>query len=102
MAQSRSDASRKSKPSDGASTKLRQLEGFAQAPESTLTTGQGVVVPDNHNSLRAGARGPTLLQDLVLLEKLSHFGHERIPERVVCARGTGAHGYFELTRPLGS
>ena len=102
MAQSRADASRKSKPSDGASAKLRQLEAFGQAPGNVLTTSQGVVVPDNHNSLRAGERGPTLLQDFVLLEKLTHFAHERIPERVVHARGTGAHGYFELTRTMGS
>jgi catalase len=73
MAQSRADASRKSKPADGASAKQRQLEGFVQQPESVLTTGQGVVVPDNHNTLRAGLRGPALLQDFVLLENLTHF-----------------------------
>jgi catalase len=102
MAQSRSDASRKSKPSDAGAAKVRQLEAFAQTAEGALTTSAGVVIPDNHNSLRAGPRGPTLLQDFVLLEKLSHFAHERIPERVVHARGAGAHGYFELTKPLGS
>jgi catalase len=65
-----------------------------------LTTNQGLAVGDNHNSLKAGARGPTLLEDFVLREKITHFDHERIPERVVHARGTGAHGYFEVYEPL--
>jgi catalase len=60
-----------------------------------LTTNQGVPVSDNQNSLKAGLRGPTLLEDFVLREKISHFDHERIPERVVHARGSAAHGYFE-------
>lgn len=100
MPQSRPDATRKSKAGDNATAKHRQLEGYVQAPESQLTTSQGVVVPDNHNSLKAGARGPALLEDFILREKLAHFEHERIPERVVNARGSGAHGYFELTRSL--
>lgn len=62
-----------------------------------LTTNQGIAVSDNQNSLRAGARGPTLLEDFVLREKIFHFDHERIPERIVHARGTGAHGFFEAT-----
>ncbi|MGV3526263.1 MAG: catalase [Candidatus Sericytochromatia bacterium] len=61
----------------------------------TLTTQQGMPIADNQNSLRAGRRGPTLLEDQILREKLFHFDHERIPERVVHARGYGAHGYFE-------
>jgi catalase len=61
----------------------------------TLTTNQGVPVSDNQNSLKAGLRGPALLEDFVLREKVTHFDHERIPERVVHARGSGAHGYFE-------
>ena len=65
-----------------------------------LRTDQGIAVGDNQNSLRAGPRGPTLLEDFVLREKLMRFDHERIPERVVHARGTGAHGYFELTESL--
>lgn len=65
-----------------------------------LTTNHGVPVSDNQNSLRAGARGPTLLEDFVLREKIFHFDHERIPERIVHARGTGAHGYFECTDPI--
>ena len=60
-----------------------------------LTTNMGVVVADNQNSLKAGLRGPTLMEDFVLREKITHFDHERIPERIVHARGSGAHGYFE-------
>jgi catalase len=65
-----------------------------------LTTNQGVVVADNQNSLKANPRGPTLLEDFLLREKITHFDHERIPERIVHARGSGAHGYFELTQSL--
>jgi len=67
----------------------------ADARESALTTNQGAVVSDNQNSLRSGARGPTLLEDFVLREKITHFDQERIPERVVHARGSAAHGYFQ-------
>ena len=101
MAQSKQDNQRKTKVGDVAAAKQKQLEGYGQAPESILTTGQGVLIPDNHNSLRAGVRGPTLLEDFILREKLTHFDHERIPERVVHARGAGAHGYFELYKSLG-
>jgi len=69
---------------------------LAQAPGESLTTNQGLRISDNQNSLRAGARGPTLLEDHILREKIMHFDHERIPERVVHARGAGAHGVFEL------
>jgi catalase len=100
MAQSKQDAQRKSKTSEGAAAKQKQLESFSQGPENLLTTNQGVAVPDNHNSLKAGVRGPTLLEDFILREKITHFDHERIPERVVHARGAAAHGYFELTRSL--
>jgi catalase len=65
-----------------------------------LTTNQGMPISDNQNSLRASKRGPTLLEDFVLREKITHFDHERIPERIVHARGTAAHGYFELTESL--
>jgi len=65
-----------------------------------LTTNQGVAVGDNQNSLKAGLRGPTLLEDFVLREKITHFDHERIPERVVHSRGSAAHGYFEAYKPL--
>ncbi|MHB0776507.1 catalase HPII [Halomonas sp. WWR20] len=60
-----------------------------------LRTNQGVRIADNQNSLKAGARGPTLLEDFIFREKLNHFDHERIPERIVHARGSGAHGYFQ-------
>jgi Catalase len=65
-----------------------------------LTTNQGLPISDNQNSLTAVARGPTLLEDFILREKITHFDHERIPERVVHARGTAAHGFFELTASL--
>jgi catalase len=65
-----------------------------------LTTNQGVAVADNQNSLKAGLRGPTLLEDFILREKITHFDHERIPERIVHARGSAAHGYFEAYKPL--
>lgn len=65
-----------------------------------LTTNHGVPISDNQNSLKAGARGPVLLEDFVLREKIFHFDHERIPERIVHARGSGAHGYFECTNPI--
>ena len=65
-----------------------------------LTTNQGVPISDNQNSLKAGFRGPALLEDFVLREKITHFDHERIPERIVHARGSAAHGYFECYAPL--
>src|SRR5476651_1643203 len=66
--------------------------------DNTLTTNQGIPVSDNQNSLKSGERGPTLLEDFVLREKITHFDHERIPERIVHARGSAAHGYFEAAR----
>ena len=60
-----------------------------------LTTAQGLRLPDTDHSLKAGQRGPTLLEDFHLREKITHFDHERIPERVVHARGAAAHGIFE-------
>ena len=68
--------------------------------DRALTTNQGVPVGDNQNSLKAGLRGPTLLEDFILREKITHFDHERIPERIVHARGSAAHGYFECTKAL--
>ena len=65
-----------------------------------LTTNQGVRVNDDNNSLKAGERGPSLLEDFILREKITHFDHERIPERIVHARGSGAHGFFEVTNPI--
>src|ERR1700692_1519571 len=63
----------------------------------TLTTGSGAPVTDNQNSQTAGPNGPVLIQDHHLIEKLAHFDRERIPERVVHAKGSGAYGYFEVT-----
>ncbi|TZF90754.1 catalase [Lysobacter lacus] len=65
-----------------------------------LTTNQGVPIADNQNSLKAGLRGPVLLKDFILREKITHFDHERIPERIVHARGSAAHGFFECYEPL--
>lgn len=65
-----------------------------------LTTNHGMPLSDNQNSLKAGARGPVLLEDFVLREKIFHFDHERIPERIVHARGSAAHGFFELYESL--
>lgn len=65
-----------------------------------MTTSWGAPVGDNQNSMTAGSRGPTLIQDVHLLEKLAHFNRERVPERVVHAKGAGAHGYFEVTNDL--
>jgi len=65
-----------------------------------LTTNQGVPVANNQDSLKAGLRGPTLLEDFILREKITHFDHERIPERIVHARGSGAHGFFEAYQAL--
>jgi len=76
---------------------LHQITG---GEHPALTTNQGAALSDNQNSLRANPRGPTLLEDFILREKITHFDHERIPERVVHARATGAHGYFELTASL--
>ncbi|MDB5991453.1 MAG: catalase [Herbaspirillum sp.] len=73
-----------------------RVDSGAQA----LTTNQGVPIADNQNSLKAGVRGPTALEDFILREKITHFDHERIPERVVHARGSAAHGYFESYHDL--
>jgi len=76
--------------------KLESLEQFrSDATEQALRTNQGVKVSDNQNTLKAGARGPSLLEDFIMREKITHFDHERIPERIVHARGVGAHGYFQ-------
>jgi catalase len=76
---------------------FHQIAGGTHPP---MTTQTGTIISDDENSLRAGERGPTLTEDHVFLEKTQHFDHERIPERIVHARGFGAHGYFELTDPL--
>jgi catalase len=77
-----------------------ELHQIAGGEHPALTTNQGVALSDNQNSLRANPRGPTLLEDFILREKINNFDHERIPERIVHARATGAHGFFELTVSL--
>jgi catalase len=81
----------------GEGDELHQLAGGKHA---LLTTNQGLALSDNQNSLKSSPRGPTLLEDFILREKITHFDHERIPERIVHARGSAAHGYFELTKSL--
>jgi len=77
-----------------------ELHQTATTPETRTTTNHGAPISDNQNSLKAGARGSTLLEDFILREKIQHFDHERIPERIVHARGSAAHGFFELTESL--
>ncbi|WHU86935.1 catalase HPII [Pantoea agglomerans] len=81
--------------------KLDQLEASRKnGTDRALTTNQGTRIANDQNSLRAGSRGPTLLEDFIMREKITHFDHERIPERIVHARGSAAHGYFQPYRSL--
>ncbi len=77
-----------------------ELHQLPDSMETRLTTNHGVPISDNQNSLKAGPRGPSLLEDMILREKIQHFDHERIPERIVHARGSAAHGVFTLTKSL--
>ncbi len=80
----------------GTNETIESLERVRVDPsDRPLTTNQGVPIGDNQNTLKAGLRGPSLLEDFILREKITHFDHERIPERIVHARGSAAHGYFE-------
>jgi catalase len=88
------------KLSASATEKQKQLQAVTADTTHALTTNQGLQIPDNHNSLKAGVRGPTLLEDFILREKITHFDHERIPERAVHARGSAAHGHFKLYKPM--
>ena len=89
------------KSPDTGNEKLKSLESHRKGGEGfALTTNQGVRIADDQNSLRAGTRGPTLLEDFILREKITHFDHERIPERIVHARGSAAHGYFQPYKSL--
>jgi catalase len=74
----------------------------SDSSDRSLTTNLGVPIADNQSTLKVGLRGPALLEDFVLREKITHFDHERIPERIVHARGSGAHGYFECYEPMTS
>ncbi|WP_209784477.1 catalase [Chryseobacterium sp. PvR013] len=81
--------------------KAEQLDVHSTSNENEkLTTNQGLKINNNQDSLKAGERGPSLLEDFILREKITHFDHERIPERVVHARGSGAHGVFKLNKSL--
>ncbi len=87
---------------NGSNPKKEQLGKYTTSDQGEfMTTNQGIKINDDNNSLKAGDRGPTLLEDFILREKITHFDHERIPERVVHARGSAAHGVFELYEPLG-
>lgn len=84
-------------PKSEADRKNEDLErNRSRAEDRFLSTDQGVRISDDQNSLTAGERGPSLLEDFILREKITHLDHERIPERVVHARGTAAHGYFQV------
>jgi catalase len=83
------------------SAKTADLSAFKEDVDGQyLTTNQGLRINDDQNSLKAGERGPSLLEDFHLREKITHFDHERIPERVVHARGSAAHGYFQVYKSL--
>ncbi|HCF48761.1 MAG TPA: catalase HPII, partial [Syntrophomonas sp.] len=95
------DTKQKEQSSINEQSKNEQLEIFSMNHDmEPLTTNQGLRLSDTDNSLKAGSRGPTLMEDFHFREKLTHFDHERIPERVVHARGFGAHGYFQIYEPL--
>ncbi|MEZ7495976.1 catalase [Leeuwenhoekiella aequorea] len=86
---------------ESTSKKIDQLSSHYKDPkDKTLTTNQGLKVNDTNNSLKSGERGATLLEDFLLREKITSFDHERIPERIVHARGSAAHGYFELYKSI--
>ena len=77
--------------------KVAQLKKHTEnGSDRFLTTNQGFRINDDQNSLKAGERGPSLLEDFIFREKITHFDHERIPERVVHARGAAAHGFFQV------
>ena len=90
----------KSVPQKDAAPRTAETHQTVSSLADTLTTNHGLPIADNQNSLKVGERGPTLLEDFILREKITHFDHERIPERIVHARGTGAHGYFEVYESL--
>ena len=86
------------------SEKLKKLQDLSPETVSEqnklLTTNQGLKINDDNNTLKAGERGPSLLEDFIMREKITHFDHERIPERVVHARGSGAHGFFQVYKSM--
>ena len=91
----------KSEKKDNKSGKVQYLAKFREDAAGTrLTSNQGLAINDDQNSLKAGVRGPSLLEDFLLREKITHFDHERIPERIVHARGSAAHGYFQVYKSM--
>jgi catalase len=89
------------KSKENQNEKLDELNSLSTSNENEkLTTNQGLKINNNQDSLKSGDRGPTLLEDFILREKITHFDHERIPERIVHARGSGAHGVFKLNKSL--
>jgi catalase len=99
----RTGAARRAGKPRGKNSKITELErNRADADGEFLTTNQGLRLNDDQNSLKAGERGPSLLEDFHLREKITHFDHERIPERIVHARGTAAHGHFQVYRSMAS
>lgn len=92
---------KKTKKASSDNSKITDLKQDSTSGDGQfLTTNQGLKINDNQNSLKAGERGATLLEDFILREKITHFDHERIPERIVHARGAGAHGYFQVYEPM--
>ena len=95
------DKTRPKPPSPAPRTdKDKTLDSVTTEDRDPITTNHGQPISTDQNSLKAGHRGPTLLEDQVLREKIQHFDHERIPERVVHARGAAAHGFFQMTKSL--
>ena len=96
LSESRTDEKVGTQAPEGRNASIGSLDRVrVDSSGQALTTNQGVRIADNQNSLKAGPRGPVLLEDFILREKITHFDHERIPERIVHARGSAAHGYFE-------
>ena len=88
-------------PANDIDKKLEQLDRQTTSnDDQALTTNQGLLVNDDQNTLKAGERGPSLLEDFIFREKITHFDHERIPERVVHARGAAAHGHFQVYKSM--
>lgn len=94
-------AKKTSKPKSTPDKKLADLSPDRESSTGEfMTTDQGLKINDDNNSLKAGERGATLLEDFILREKITHFDHERIPERIVHARGSAAHGYFQVYQSM--
>lgn len=101
MANNKKNSKKTNGKDESLNKKVTALASFTEdSTDAYLTTNHGVRINDNQNSLKAGERGPSLLEDFILREKITHFDHERIPERVVHARGSAAHGFFQVYEPM--